>query len=1025
MDSAHWVEYWWWNEAIFHYYFGSTNGRLVYLDVDDQTIDLIGANHPAGAARTQDFIAAVQRTFSRQLRSFLYYHLSELRRWKDSDSAAPPPFIAVLALFCLAAERMRNDLSFSQTNFYSRLVPLVIGREHQPWEKLGVEGGFRSHSPELWSALKTWLNVNDGQYGLPTAQPMHRSRQYVGMPMSQVLLRRGDRDRLGQFFKSTGLEVGQELTPRELIGPFGQWIPRSEMSGVARRFWSEPARRPGMLTIVARELMDWDGVVWRTDQEGKRIGRLEFALLGSFSTNPLSPGLELHVVLPIPDKIDGSLRLKSIGPQFLPGIAGPIADLTVTPGDVFGWSAPIENASASNLLRANVLMHSQERPRFAAVWRQKPVVVMLRQQGVFLSHNGLVLGRESLVLATADQADSVSRILSLCCRPGIARLDDSQPGVPDGWELFRHVIPEHRIDNDMFPELAITGGLEIEDWRGGISITKPREWSALGLPVFSAKVGERGSVSFRLLSPYSSSSGAGTNLELLFKGAEEGVEVDLGTLDLVDGRYEVVIAFGEETDQVRRQVFEVRSSDTPTGAIGNLIHLQTEAAWPLTAISGDDLNEALQTGYLVGAQGSLSQYDASVLPTNTGYERLGPDGQQPLDSFRTTTRACLNGGHEWFELPAQKTQQAELRARQCLSCGLCQVAHNLYWYVDAEDEKGVAWLTAATRRQQLALIGSRPAEEGGKPSSQEQSAPSEDVPPPEPSQWDLLLELCCTLRSGSSGQFENVVRKVLTDERVYPLEELQTLAALGHVDIQLDRYYARPIRWTAAPSVLATMQTGVAVLCGLRTRHLLESLWEACEIMGAHLVGSSALGAPIVYRIDGLDIAGLTKVAEEVGNRTEVKCAVMERPDLAIANALPPINSLVNSWADEGPVVSLERFDLTTGRFQECHHQVSHGLYRIPGPPVTHWLCSTLGWARVSYRIGKHLAARAAGVSLLWQSQQGELRCQLGAQLPGLYERAVVLASGLPPLQDGSEIVYSSVPDEVANLVLGAICPEV
>jgi hypothetical protein len=79
---------------------------------------------------------------------------------------------------------------------------------------------------------------------------------------------------------------------------------------------------------------------------------------------------------------------------------------------------------------------------------------------------------------------------------------------------------------------------------------------------------------------------------------------------------------------------------------------------------------------------------------------------------------------------------------------------------------------------------------------------------------------------------------------------------------------------------------------------------------------------------------------------------------------------------------------------------------------------------RADNRWSKWLAAAVMSVNLLaYDPASQQLTCRMGAQMPGLYERAAVLASGWAPqpLTDAT-VAYRGTPPEVATAIWSALC---
>ena len=81
-----------------------------------------------------------------------------------------------------------------------------------PEDKDKIAGGYRSVAERFWKALNVLLTGLDGLRGLPTAYALRH--RFVGLPMSQALIRKGDRDRLVGFFQAFGLPPAAQIGSR-------------------------------------------------------------------------------------------------------------------------------------------------------------------------------------------------------------------------------------------------------------------------------------------------------------------------------------------------------------------------------------------------------------------------------------------------------------------------------------------------------------------------------------------------------------------------------------------------------------------------------------------------------------------------------------------------------------------------------------------------------------------------------------------------------------------------------------------
>ncbi len=251
---------------------------------------------------------------------------------------------------------------------------------------------------------------------------------------------------------------------------------------------------------------------------------------------------------------------------------------------------------------------------------------------------------------------------------------------------------------------------------------------------------------------------------------------------------------------------------------------------------------------------------------------------------------------------------------------------------------------------------------------------------------------------------------------------LRDVSSLGHAEIDWERG-----RWAVAPAagVLLPGTGGTAVLCGSRRMGAVERLSELN--VSVHLERPPApyeapLPAPSSVFVQADSIAELRGAFAEIGIRYggyggDHIAAALRQIDLG-APAAPPAR----------------------GEPVECLAPTTANLRFSPGLPSGDGLCriSVLGRPSYIYRsVGRwfhidraegilyELAAR--GVSVLrWRHDRtsghmeiGTVFVDLGAPLPPLQDRTLVLCSGLP-LEFGKNAqtsIYRNVPREIASLV--------
>ena len=113
-----------------------------------------------------------------------------------------PYYLAFLAATVLAASWMAEDEDVSQQNYFKRLRE-VLGLPVDSGRPKGLDTGIEE---ALWQDWSLWLQ--DHGY-LPSAESGGGAWKYISYPISQALLRKTDREHLGNLFS-------QEHWPRGL-----------------------------------------------------------------------------------------------------------------------------------------------------------------------------------------------------------------------------------------------------------------------------------------------------------------------------------------------------------------------------------------------------------------------------------------------------------------------------------------------------------------------------------------------------------------------------------------------------------------------------------------------------------------------------------------------------------------------------------------------------------------------------------------------------------------------------------------
>jgi hypothetical protein len=299
------------------------DGHTVLLGCDDQALRSACRRAGATGDPTSVLRGALTEVAPLTLDGGLRPALNALRE--------PPADLAVLCACVLAASRMRADDRHATQAYYARLAELLGLPVHEPWP--GVAGFERI--PGRFAALAQWLERDQRGRRGRVALPSDPQPSLVGVPISQVLLRRVDRDRLGVLFDRYrgGLRIGRD--PLRLLRASSL---RHELTAPAQRLLERPEMHEPLRAALLAAYQAWDGTVVDARGRRSRAGAVRLGLSpGRMTLNVSLPGLEAAADVHDPDGNElqlpawpeeltlpsGCLTHAADGPVVLTGRDGP------------------------------------------------------------------------------------------------------------------------------------------------------------------------------------------------------------------------------------------------------------------------------------------------------------------------------------------------------------------------------------------------------------------------------------------------------------------------------------------------------------------------------------------------------------------------------------------------------------------------------------------------------------------------------------------------------------------------------
>lgn len=1010
-----WARYDAWNQAIASTMFGEEHAnRPVYLDLDDDGLASIAARvegAPIDGDPGQSLAAAVRQTLALPPRHGPMFRLHRAREltWERTrrDVAEPPPVLGLLAVFVLAAEAMEKGEGMAPHNYYGRLAKIL----HIPDDiRPRLDHDYRAAAEDLFRGLNRWLSLNEGRYGLPTALalPPH---PYVGLPISQALVRADDRARLRRMFADLGLSPGDGMAAGDMQLLIKQWLADGHGSASLRRLWAGPLDvRARVVELALAELAVWDGAGLAAGSTGdlRIVAQLRGLVGRRISVSlaaevPGTPGSRSFEALDPAGVVLGTLDFISDG-------AGRLTAADSTAID------------SESILAGRIRL--RDTVRSVELTHQPRALYVLQHDdgtGLAIERERVALGGDCLVLVMARLRTRTEDVLDEIARPGW-RAEAALAGLPSGWIAISNVqvigLPKKSISE--YPaELGalMPAALSQVTVGGGLSIPGAiRRWSSLRPPEIRAiAVGDASVV----LAIGATSSKETTPVPIASTISNHGLAViDLEPLALADGDYAITVFTSRRADpQIR--TLRLRSSATREDARWAdqppLAHpLTLDVTSVLSAVPTD-----LSDPHVRGAEVSPS-LPASVLTMPIGVagrpawpdaRRRGEAGINEQPAKRMVVGIvpnddCVETGRHVIELPEAK-QSGSIRGT-CLRCGLVK-RYPATWYELAR-QRGTP---SAGTRDVAALVFVPPVNT-----------------PDDGADWPAVLDAVFYLGRGREPDLDRLAAQLRLEaqdqQSVVTDAFIRTLDVGGHIEVRRDPD-GRAVEWQVVPPMLAGVSEGAFLLVGWRSADYVRNLGKVIQDASGRIDLEDGVAGPPSVWLRGVSGDALARALDGVG--LDPRPSIVERAGATLAATLPRMSEVFELLPERPTPAagSAKQWDPATARWGVPARPPS-GALRFSGFSVAYGYVDDVQKSsrmRVAdARVVKHIAALRSGLPLIaYSSDERQLVVPLGADLPGLYGRAAVLASGRLPvanLRQGA-LIYPDVPEDVASMLISKL----
>lgn len=978
-----------WNAAVSEAFFPvMPSPAPVYLDLEGDQLAALAALTGTPANEVIDRLAEATRAtmdLTGRPSLVLFAHNSDLREWRnrrtgESGFAEPPPVLGLLAVLSATAEFMRQSDGMSEANYYGRLAQVLGVVEHKDL----VAAGYRKVAEPFWRALNDWLVGLDGLRGLPTAYALQH--RYVGLPLSQALVRRGDRERLIGFFQSFGLSPGSDVPPAEMHNLLGAWMSRRPCPATKtfESLWSRPAARPRIAQTAAVALASWDGTLPRTQgAEGGPTSRAMLVLeLGTFPKKKFSLGVLVSAADPLQPRTATILSSSDEVPVTL----HPAGSGTLSLGDEVALDSTTLLEGVFTLTDSLNDSRISRRPRRVVPFKQDP----LSQRWV--EADQVLLADNLRIVAHEDLVERLEAVLTLVARPGWNRLDSSFPGIPDRWSVFKDVEvlghPGELVSATGMDDLAFLVPITNRQVRidGGFKLpgSTRNKWHAGSPPEIKAVSDAAGGVSVRVVK----FSDDGDEEEVVVTGGDASgvLVIDLNEHGFPPGAYRVDLL--EDDSPASSTHFYLATGSDPDTAHWNRIEpteYEVDRVLGILGVPGSPSTSPAASSYAI----------CPAVPWWEGAVRRQAAPASLTVALPDPASCIYTGRHvEIIETPPHDRQgrptQSTVEGR-CQGCGLVR-RYSTNYYTNRRRHHRKSHQAEPSRGRSVSGI--------------------QRVRESDETNWDLLLDALFHVGGGTWDSFERIAMQI-EPTGIFVDHASRLLEALGHLNIRRDPENLRPAGWEITETRLDVSPGQCATYLGYWPDGLSNNFFAEASDAGASVDSFENPHGPSTWfsappsALEGLDVtidSSGRRILDALPALGSIARALPRRPD-QVSGSITRFDPQSASWVDSDSIAGLGGFRIR--RFGVL--DVVRTEDDVQGGTI----------AISTVQLSKHVAALVTGAPPLvaFSRASQELRVPKGADLPGLLGRAAVSFSGREPRVSGRSLVYTAVPDWAADRI--------
>ena len=454
----------------------------------------------------------------------------------------------------------------------------------------------------------------------------------------------------------------------------------------------------------------------------------------------------------------------------------------------------------------------------------------------------------------------------------------------------------------------------------------------------------------------------------------------LEPLGLDDGDFVVSLFEGDAKSPVQQATIRLRSADTldPGWATTTrLVYCLGGDKGPIGALTAaEGFDEPYVDGAYSEGEGEVSATLAADGRIEWNDERSQPVQSPAIRIGEVAPDSCVVTGAHYFVFPTwYGGRPSKFIEGTCAYCGM--------------QKRQPGW---APRKGGSGARGRWMKQEAVASVADLEPVASESLRP-----WDAALDAVMHLGGGDIASLNGIAQQ-LEGTALFTSQFVRALESLAHVAVERDES-GHPVRWEISPRSLAERSDGGWELVGFWPPSAVAELVASVEAVDGEIDVKAADDAPTSMSLWDVRLDDLDSI-----QRQEVVAS--PTAGTTMLSVLPRLSAVADSLI-RMPLPgfdSAERFVASSSSWVSVSHCLDAGAYRIRRgfeviyQFVTDVDVSNQQAARVSPYLAKYLEANRAGVRLVTYYQDREaIVVPRGAELPGLYGRALVLMTGQLP----------------------------